>query len=249
MVREVSLYPSEDKENAIMAILLHNLQVRSPKLKDSADVAALLIACDVAEEGVSVYSDYKEEDVRLGWQTAWQRSGFNLEKDAWVIVTFKGLLVGYADVWVGQDAQIEMREHVHPEYRGRGIGTFLLRLAEERARQHARQQDSGARVTLQSAVNHTNQVAQQLLEHEGYLPVQHFWRLTLHTDEPTDKPSHGLSRSGKVTFDLPIGGQLSGDIIGSHQRTGIYAARRYHLYEKELQAGELAWPSEAMANA
>jgi GNAT superfamily N-acetyltransferase len=222
-----------------MAILLHNLQVRSPKLKDSADVAALLIACDMAEDGVSDYSDYKEEDVLLGWQTAWQRSGFNLEKDAWVIVTFKGLLVGYADVWVGQDAQIEMREHVHPQYRGRGIGTFLLRMAEERARQHARQQDSSARVTLQSAVNHANQVAQQLLEHEGYLPLQHFWRLTLNTDEP----SHGLSRSGKVTFDLPIGGQLSGDMVGSHRRTGIYAARRYHLYEKELRAGELLYTS------
>ena len=48
--------------------------------------------------------------------------------------------------------------------RGRGIGTLLVRLAEERARHNIRKARPGARVTLSSTVSSLNEVARQLLE-------------------------------------------------------------------------------------
>src|SRR5437870_10902127 len=127
-----------------MAILLHNLLARAPKLQDANAIATLLRVCDAAENGVSHYT---EEDLLSDWQ----QPGFNLASDAWIIVTNKGQLVGYASIRDSEHVQIDMQVSVHPSYRGRGIGTLLLRLAEVRARQHVKYARPGARVSVTSA--------------------------------------------------------------------------------------------------
>ncbi|MBV9228927.1 MAG: GNAT family N-acetyltransferase, partial [Chloroflexi bacterium] len=150
-----------------MAILLHNLLARAPKLQDADAVTRLLKECDIVEDGVSHYA---EEDLLADWR----RPGFNLATDAKVIITSKGQLVGYAGVWHSQHGRIEMKARVHPDYRGRGIGTLLLRLAEVRARQYTKCAPPEVRVAVYNTVNSTNQAAKTLLEHEGYSPVGHF---------------------------------------------------------------------------
>ena len=77
-----------------MAISLQNLVARSPRLKDLSDVTKLHIASDIAEDGMS---DYTEEELLADWQ----RPGFNLDTDAWIITTNKGQLVGSDDPGVG----------------------------------------------------------------------------------------------------------------------------------------------------
>ncbi|HET8853018.1 MAG TPA: hypothetical protein VFN02_10870, partial [Ktedonobacteraceae bacterium] len=93
--------------------------------------------------------------------------------------------------------------------------------------------------------------ARRLLEREGYILLRHFWRLIVDTE---DDPSESLaedSQRGKLKLDLVVDAQ---NLVGTsqvHQRTGIYLAREYDIYEKELRAG---WerplvenPGEAMA--
>ena len=207
-----------------MAILLHNLLARAPKPNDLGDVTKLLIAEDTAEDGMS---NYTEEDILADWH----RIGFNMDTDAWVIVTHKGQFVGYADVWSSDYAQIEMRVRVHPTYRGRGIGTFLLRLAEMRARQQVAKARPGTRVTLHCALNASNTTARALLEHEGYELVRHFWRMMITAEEPQEE----CSQLETLKIDLVVNAQ---ELIGlSQKRTGIYIARQYDIYEKELRAG------------
>lgn len=211
-----------------MAILLHNLLARSPKLNDLGAVTKLLIAEDIAQDGMS---DYTEEDLLADWH----RTGFNMDVDAWIVVTNKGQHVGYADVWSSDYAQIEMRVRVHPAYRGRGIGTFLLRLAEMRARQQATRACPGIRVTLQCAINATNLTAKSLLDHEGYELVRHFWRMLVTSEEPHDE-SH---QSVKLKLDLVVNAQKLTSLAQRQPRTGIYVARQYDVYEKELRAGKV----------
>ena len=225
-----SLYcpPSYRTEKTGMAILLHNLLARAPKLSDLGAVTKLLIAEDIAQDGMS---DYTEEDLLANWH----RSGFNMDADAWIVVTNKGQYVGYADVWSSDYAQIEMRVRVHPAYRGRGIGTFLLRLAEMRARQHANRACPGVRVTLYCAINATNLTAKSLLDHEGYELVRHFWRMMVTSEEPVN----GSSQAATLKLDLLVNTQKLTGLAQRQPRTGIYVARQYDVYEKELRAGKV----------
>jgi GNAT superfamily N-acetyltransferase len=214
-------------EKLSMAILLQNLMARVPRLSDLETVTRLLVACDMVEDGMS---DYTEEELLADWR----RPGFSLDTDAWVIVTNKGQLVGYADVWCYDYVQISMRIRVHPEYLGRGIGTLLLRLSEERARAFVRKAPSDVRVTLDSAVSNVNQAAKDLLEQEGYTAVRHFWRMMIDADESID----GSNSPGKARLDLLVDAQKLVGFAQHQPRTGIYIARQYDIYEKELRAGE-----------
>lgn len=209
-----------------MAILLQNLLARAPRLNDLSDVTRLLIVCDIIEDGMS---DYTEEELLADWQ----RPGFNLDTDAWVIITNKGQLVGFADVWSCDYTQVNMRIRVHPEFLGRGIGTLLLRFAEHRSRQYLRKAPAGLRVVLHSAVSSGDQGAKDLLEQEGYTPVRQFWRMMVDADESAD----GSLQTGKLKFDLYAEMQQLATLAQPHQRTGIYIARQYDIYEKELRAG------------
>ena len=204
-----------------MAVLLHNLSARAPRLADLEAVTGLLIACDTVEDGLS---DYTKEDLH----SKWQKPGFKLEQDAWVIVTIKGQFVGYASVWLDLlDGCIEMDIRVHPQYTGRGIGTLLLRLAEHRARSLVQNAHPAARVTLTVSVNSVNRVAGMLLEREGYMLVDHLCRLLLEVDEP--------SPVGVARGDFALNAQALTGVAQLQKRTGIYFMRQYDVYEKELR--------------
>ncbi len=240
-----------------MAILLQNLLARAPKINDLESVTNLLITCDSAEDDVAIgrqsdpmlpqsifmdpternaMSDYTEEQVRSNWQ----KNGFDLECDAWVIVTYRGEFVGYASLCADEDGHIEMIIRVHPRYQKRGIGTLLLRLAEQRARHLISKMSSGMRVTLQSTVSSINSTARQLLEYEGYTALYSFWRITIDREESLDE----FSQQGILTLDVSGRRPNLAGIAQIHKRTGIYVMRQYDVYEKVLRMGsEDNWTS------
>ncbi len=221
-----------------MAILLHNLAARAPKLNDAYAVTGLLIACDIVEDGVSHYT---EEDLLAEWQ----KPGFNLATDAWAIITNKGQFVGYASTsWNNELMCVRMQACVHPSYHGRGIGTLLLRLAEVRARQFAKYARPGVRVALRNMVSHTNARAKGLLEHEGYTLVRHSWRIIIETEDTTPPAlatSTTLDRQQRVrkhSLALDVSFPCVTGITRIYEPSGWYVVRQYDIYEKELRAGE-----------
>ena len=210
-----------------MAVLLKNLLARAPKTEDLEAISELVIACDTAEFGMA---DSTMEDLLSNWQ----QSGFNLVTDAWVIVTTKGQLVGFACVWHRDHEQIYTLICVHPEYRNRGIGTLLLRLVEERARLHLLHARPGTRVTLSSTVSSGNEQAKRLFEREGYSPVRQFWRIAIEIDEALN----ASSQKGKLQVELDVESLRLYGAGQFYERDGIYVVRQYAKYEKELRAGE-----------
>ena len=202
-----------------MIVRLHNLSARLPQPQDAEAVTALMNACDIANFGGI---DTTREDVEKTWRTP----HFDLKTDAWVIVTRKGQLVGYADLRQdGSREQLVCLVRIHPAYRGRGIGTLFTLLIEERARHLVCNAHPRKRVTLSVTVCVCNQSARQLLEREGYMSVQRFWRLSI-----TDGDTHET-----LTADLNVDAQ---DLFGAEntvERTGFYTARQFEVYEKELR--------------
>lgn len=213
-----------------MIVRLHNLSARPPQMGDVQAVTALMVQCDAAEFGIA---DPMEEDVQKNWQA----SGFDLKTDAWVIVTRAGQIVGYGDVRQSEEAQLSFAIYVHPDYRGRGIGTLLIWLVEDRARQMARQFQSEKPVTLSIAISSFNQAAQRLLERERYRPERHFWRLVVDMDEAVLPEANDGTERGKVRVDLVVDAQNLMGATPLARRTGMYVARHYHVYEKALHTG------------
>jgi GNAT superfamily N-acetyltransferase len=223
-----------------MAILLHKLTARSPVLSDAHAITSLLIACDIVEDGVSHYT---MEDILVEWQ----KPGFNLATDAWAIIDGNGRFAGYASTtWDNECMRVELQACVHPAYRGRGVGTLLLRLAEVRARQYAKHARPGLRVGLRNVVNHTNRAAGELLEREGYTIVDNRWRIIIETEDampPAVQPpgcpevDRQITTRHTLAFDVAFPRQTG--ITRIYEPAGWYVVRRYDVYEKELRAGEV----------
>ncbi len=222
-----------------MIVRLHNLSARPPAMSDLKAVTALMVACDLAESGVT---EPVEEDVR----SSWQEPDFNLRTDAWVIITNKGHIVGYAEVRRSGEQQLTSLLRVHPDYLGRGIGTLLVWLTEERSRQLLHTISHEMRVILTTVVSNLNQRAQRLFEREGYTLSRSFWRLVIQMEDVSEQSLDELYRHGKLKVDLVIDAQ---NLMGTTQlaaRTGMYVARQYNVYEKELRTGvELQMEREA----
>lgn len=214
-----------------MIVRLRNLSARAPGATDLQAVAALLIECDVAESGIIGPT---EEDVHCLWQTA----GFNLKTDAWVITTNRGHIVGYADVRRDQHEQFVTLLRVHPGYRGRGIGTLLIWLVEERARQLLRSMDTAHRVTLSCVVSDLDEAARHLLDRENYTQVRHFWRLVIEMDQVAMQAREEAYQRGKLKVDLIVDSHNTAGTMQLPTHSGNYVARQYNVYEKVLQAGK-----------
>lgn len=159
-----------------------NLLVRPPMLDDADAVAALFNACSLDEIGVS---DSKPANM----VDSWQLPGFDRERDAWVIHSPDGRIVGYQDLWSPPSRDLFYADGcVHPAYRGQGIGAVLLRLAEARTREYMAQAPADTRILLAVRVNATNQPAASLLRSHGYAVRRHFSRMEIQFDHEPPVP-------------------------------------------------------------
>ena len=214
-----------------MIVRLHNLSARPPTLRDLKAVTKLMIACERADAGVSSATEEELEN-------SWHVSDFTLKTDAWVIVTNRGQIVGYADVrWSGEQ-QLTSLLYVHPDYLGRGIGTLLVWLTEERARHLMQTMPLGKRVTLINSICSLNERARHLFEREGYTLVRHYWNLSVQEEGDMNSSFEGWEQRNWVQIDLNIDAQ---NLLETHQqevRTGMYVMRQYYVFEKELREGQ-----------
>ncbi len=213
-----------------MIVRLHNLSVRNPLSADLQAVTGLMAVCDSADSGIA---DPMEDDVRQRWQT----KGFNLQTDAWVIVTGQGQIVGYADVQRENEGELFQFVCVHPDYRGRGIGKLLIHLMEERARQLVQDFPLAQRVTLSIVLSSLNERAKGVFEREGYLSARRFWRLVVEMDGDTTPTLEEFYRGGKLKLDLVIDTDNLLGAVQTQRRSGMYTARQYEVYQKVLRPG------------
>ncbi len=152
------------------------VEIRSLTLEDAPAVAELIATRDAVDLDQHD-PDFTAEELR-GW---WAVREEELADRAWIALE-GDRAVGFAKLHVeGDCAELGDDSCVHPDWRGRGIGTRLLEQFEQWA---VRNGSARVRAGVLAADGRA------LLEGRGYELVRHFWRMEIvQTAEPEQPPA------------------------------------------------------------
>ena len=156
-----------------------SLRLRPAQWTDLEAVAQLM--GEVWKNDGDVTMAATPEDLRISWQ----KPGFQVERDTFVVETSGGRVVGF-DQFDNhhQHAILEAEGYVHPEFKGRGIGRALLRAAETRAHEEIPLAEPEVRISLRSPIVNGDQAAHELHRQEGFTPLRYFWRMEINLTAP-----------------------------------------------------------------
>ena len=159
------------------------LKLRSVQWNDLNAVTQLIYdACAADDDPVVAMT---ADELKHEWQTA----GFDLERDAFLVETSDGHIVGYEELFNEYGhARLRTDGYVHPDFKGRGIGTALLRIIEERARDEMTLAEPDVRISLHSLIDNRDPVSHELHGNEGYQPLRYHWRMEIKLDAPPPAP-------------------------------------------------------------
>jgi mycothiol synthase len=160
------------------------LALRPGRADDVAAVTSALVAEERAATGVSTWD--------AGDTADWWR-GLELHGESWVIEAAPGVVAGCLGLFT-RGGHFTGWASVAPAFAGRGLGTELIRLAEERTRE-----GGGTRVQLGSFAQ--NAAAGRLFEGLGYSVVRHHYRMAIELDGPPPAPEWPLGIAARP-FDL-----------------------------------------------
>ena len=164
-------------------ILDPDLKLRPARWDDVDSVAKLIY--DVCEADGDTTVAVTPEELKHEWQTP----GFDLERNAILVETSEGRVVGFEEFSNGhQHAMLHTDGYVHPDFKGRGIGTTLLRTIEKRALEEMALAEPGVRVALQSGIDNRDPSSHELHRNEGYLPIRYHWRMEIVQEAPPPEP-------------------------------------------------------------
>jgi len=159
-------------------------EIRSPSFEDVERVAEVLLADDLAETGESEFdTDFVRDQ--------WSKPGVELSEDAWVVTDPNGTIVAHTNLSPDGEGKLKsIASVVHPEHRGRGIGSALLDRLEARASDRLRGIPAGI---LHTAVNVSDPAAAALVRSRGFEHVRTFRHLQIDLDgspgDPGDSPA------------------------------------------------------------
>lgn len=170
--------------------LPHGFTIRACLPGDRESVMALVATCETDEEGSP------DPAMLDAISITWQRSDFDGEHNAWLALnTESRQVLGYAHLQPAERPALQAFATVHPEARGRGIGTALLERVERRANGQLAQFAPDERIVLQQWLTTGNQSGRRLLERSGYAAVRHNWSMIVELAEEPVKVAwpHGIT--------------------------------------------------------
>ena len=165
------------------AVLEAGLRLRPADWADVSAVAGLIY--DVCEADGDTTVAVTPEELEHEWRT----DGFNLATDAFLVENANGQAVGYEEFFDAQGHySLRGDGYVHPHFKGRGIGTSMLRWLETRAREEMKLAEPDLRVFLRCTMDSKDQEGRSLHETEGYSPMRYHWRMEIKLKDAPPAP-------------------------------------------------------------
>ena len=140
---------------------LPGLTTRAASKADVAALTALIAACELADNGLA---EVHPTDVEQSFDLADEQAGV-------IVVEAPDQMVGWATLADGR-ADVD----VHPEWRGRGIGSALLAWSEDRAR-------AAGMPEVRQVVTNADTAAHRLFEATGYHVHHISWILAMELED------------------------------------------------------------------
>jgi mycothiol synthase len=146
--------------------------IRAPTAHDLDAVADVMIASDIDATGrVVLDADFI--------QAGWNREGFDLATDAWVVVDASEVIVAYGHAAREGPDVVDSWGVVHPAHRGKGIGSALFDRIEQRSGQLLAGLPTRR---FRHAIDAEDDGAAAMLRRRGMRPVRHFWHMGIDLD-------------------------------------------------------------------
>lgn len=226
------------------------LRLRTARWTDVEAVAKLIY--DVCEADGDTTVAVTPEELKHEWE----EPEFKLERDAFVVETVDGRVVGFEEFSNRhKHANLQTDGYVHPEFKGLGIGTTLLRTAEKRAMEEMVLAEADVRVSLQSGIDNRDPGSHDLHRNEGYQPLRYFWRMEIKLDAPPVEPRlpEGIELRAFVKGEHDVAvwqaqNESFRDHWGSHAHTlEEWKRNRFDKPDVDLTLWKVAWDGDQVA--
>jgi GNAT superfamily N-acetyltransferase len=164
--------------------------------------------------------------------------GYDPHLDALLVFAWTGELVGSMGVWSQEPfTTIHLDNYVHPGWRERGIGTFVLERSEARAAEVAAGAPAGSRVVARHSVWVGAERSERLLTAHGYRPIRYFRSLEVTLADPpapADRPAGITLRTLEADEDLRPVHEAETEAFADHWGTTTHP---FDVWSHELLTG------------
>jgi mycothiol synthase len=143
--------------------------------------AVTQLVYDVCEADGDTMVAVTEEEMALEWKSP----GFDIETNGIVAVTTDGRVVGFEE-FANEHEHSKLRTdgYVHPQFKGLGIATSMMRAVEERARREIPLAEPDVRVYIHSTFDSHDKDGRSVHECEGFAPIRFHWRMQIDLKSP-----------------------------------------------------------------